>query len=114
MKILPFLGSPCAHLNLSASVSGRYRPKNVTSVKRFIQDVIRKTFEKELVFPNFHALGDGTNANIESRASAHVRKPGAGENKDRTAGCGIFDKSNIVIVLNLRKFVSNVQNTVVC
>ncbi|EAU88701.2 mitochondrial inheritance component mdm12 [Coprinopsis cinerea okayama7 len=35
--------------------------KNVTRVERFIQDVIRKTVEEELVFPNFHTLvmGDG-------------------------------------------------------
>ena len=30
--------------------------KNVTRVERFIQDVIRKTLEEELVFPNFHTL----------------------------------------------------------
>jgi distribution and morphology protein 12 len=30
--------------------------KNVTKVERFIQDVIRKTVEEELVFPNFHTL----------------------------------------------------------
>ncbi|KAH8117087.1 hypothetical protein DFH11DRAFT_1151611 [Phellopilus nigrolimitatus] len=30
--------------------------KNVTRVERFIQDVIRKTVEDELVFPNFHTL----------------------------------------------------------
>lgn len=30
--------------------------KNVTRVERFIQDVIRKTVEEELVFPNFHTL----------------------------------------------------------
>ncbi|KAJ3552295.1 hypothetical protein NM688_g4224 [Phlebia brevispora] len=30
--------------------------KNVTRVERFIQDVIRKTIEEELVFPNFHTL----------------------------------------------------------
>ena len=28
--------------------------KNVTRVERFIQDVIRKTVEEELVFPNYH------------------------------------------------------------
>ncbi|KAI0373060.1 mitochondrial distribution and morphology protein 12 [Pilatotrama ljubarskyi] len=35
--------------------------KNVTRVERFIQDVIRKTVEEELVFPNFQTfvLGDG-------------------------------------------------------
>ncbi|KAH9900950.1 hypothetical protein C8Q73DRAFT_225074 [Cubamyces lactineus] len=35
--------------------------KNVTRVERFIQDVIRKTIEEELVFPNFQTvvLGDG-------------------------------------------------------
>ena len=34
--------------------------KNVTRVERFIQDVIRKTVEEELVFPNFQTfvLGD--------------------------------------------------------
>lgn len=34
--------------------------KNVTRVERFIQDVIRKTVEEELLFPNYHtlALGD--------------------------------------------------------
>ncbi|OBZ65774.1 Mitochondrial distribution and morphology protein 12 [Grifola frondosa] len=30
--------------------------KNVTRVERFIQDVIRKTVEDELVFPNFHTI----------------------------------------------------------
>jgi len=30
--------------------------KNVTRVERFIQDVIRKTVEEELVFPNFHTI----------------------------------------------------------
>ena len=37
--------------------------KNVTRVERFIQDVIRKTVEEELVFPNFHTLlmGDQDN-----------------------------------------------------
>jgi len=30
--------------------------KNVTRVERFIADVIRKTVEEELVFPNFHTL----------------------------------------------------------
>ncbi|TFK46644.1 hypothetical protein OE88DRAFT_1775450 [Heliocybe sulcata] len=30
--------------------------KNVSRVERFIQDVIRKTVEEELVFPNFHTL----------------------------------------------------------
>lgn len=36
--------------------------KNVTRVEKFIQDVIRKTIEEELVFPNFHTLvlGDQT------------------------------------------------------
>jgi distribution and morphology protein 12 len=36
--------------------------KNVTRVEKFIQDVIRKTVEEELVFPNFHTLvmADGT------------------------------------------------------
>ncbi|KAI8989821.1 hypothetical protein BD414DRAFT_485276 [Trametes punicea] len=35
--------------------------KNVTRVERFIQDVIRRTVEEELVFPNFQTfvLGDG-------------------------------------------------------
>lgn len=30
--------------------------KNVPRVEKFIQDVIRKTVEDELVFPNFHTL----------------------------------------------------------
>ena len=30
--------------------------KNVTRVEKFIQDVIRKTVEEELVFPSFHTL----------------------------------------------------------
>ncbi|KIY46951.1 hypothetical protein FISHEDRAFT_46310 [Fistulina hepatica ATCC 64428] len=30
--------------------------KNVTRVERFIQDVVRKTVEEELVFPNFHTM----------------------------------------------------------
>ncbi|KAL1742854.1 hypothetical protein HDZ31DRAFT_42340 [Schizophyllum fasciatum] len=35
--------------------------RNVTRVEKFIQDMIRKTIEEELVFPNFHTLvmGDG-------------------------------------------------------
>ncbi|KAL1691378.1 hypothetical protein GGG16DRAFT_125018 [Schizophyllum commune] len=35
--------------------------RNVTRVEKFIQDMIRKTVEEELVFPNFHTLvmGDG-------------------------------------------------------
>ncbi|KAH0827121.1 hypothetical protein J3R83DRAFT_4809 [Lanmaoa asiatica] len=39
--------------------------KNVTRVERFIQDVIRKTVEEELVFPNFHTLvmGDQPQSN---------------------------------------------------
>ena len=36
--------------------------KNVTRVERFIQDVIRKTVEEELVFPNFHTLLMGDQA----------------------------------------------------
>jgi mitochondrial distribution and morphology protein 12 len=30
--------------------------KNVSRVERFIQDIIRKTIEDELVFPNFHTV----------------------------------------------------------
>ncbi|KIJ44325.1 hypothetical protein M422DRAFT_228407 [Sphaerobolus stellatus SS14] len=30
--------------------------KNVTRVERFIQDVIRKTVEEELLFPNYHTI----------------------------------------------------------
>lgn len=30
--------------------------KNVTRVERFIQDVVRKTLEEELVFPNYHTI----------------------------------------------------------
>ncbi|KXN91474.1 Mitochondrial distribution and morphology protein 12 [Leucoagaricus sp. SymC.cos] len=30
--------------------------KNVTRIEKFIQDVVRKTVEEELVFPNFHTL----------------------------------------------------------
>jgi distribution and morphology protein 12 len=30
--------------------------KNVTRVERFIQDVVRKTLEEELVFPNYHTV----------------------------------------------------------
>ncbi|KAI0647456.1 hypothetical protein C8Q79DRAFT_1000375 [Trametes meyenii] len=42
--------------------------KNVTRVERFIQDVIRKTIEEELVFPNFQTvvLGDGDQDTLES------------------------------------------------
>jgi len=36
--------------------------KNVSRVERFIQDVIRKTLEEELVFPNFHTLIIGDEA----------------------------------------------------
>ena len=34
----------------------RHVLKNVTRVEKFIQDVVRKTVEEELVFPNFHTL----------------------------------------------------------
>ncbi|KAH7889482.1 hypothetical protein F5I97DRAFT_1948056 [Phlebopus sp. FC_14] len=40
--------------------------KNVTRVERFIQDVIRKTIEEELVFPNFHTLILGEQPQQES------------------------------------------------
>ena len=30
--------------------------KNFTLVEKFIQDIIRKSIEEELVFPNFHML----------------------------------------------------------
>ncbi|KAI0672810.1 mitochondrial distribution and morphology protein 12 [Trametes maxima] len=41
--------------------------KNVTRVERFIQDVIRKTIEEELVFPNFQTvvLSDGDQDTLE-------------------------------------------------
>ena len=40
--------------------------KNVTRIERFIQDVIRKTVEEELVFPNFHTLLIGGSHNDQS------------------------------------------------
>ncbi|KAI0362551.1 hypothetical protein OH77DRAFT_1416824 [Trametes cingulata] len=42
--------------------------KNVTRVERFIQDVVRKTVEEELVFPNFQTfvLGDGDQDGADS------------------------------------------------
>jgi len=48
--------------------------KNVNRVERFIQDVIRKAVEEELVFPNFHTLVLGErNALVEVRSRCYIQ-----------------------------------------
>jgi len=53
---------PSIYIESEIGQTDKHVLKNVTRVERFIQDVIRKTVEEELVFPNFHTLlmGDGT------------------------------------------------------
>ncbi|KAJ7685636.1 hypothetical protein DFH06DRAFT_970291 [Mycena polygramma] len=47
---------PSIYLESEIGQTDKHVLKNVTRVERFIQDVIRKTVEEELVFPNFHTL----------------------------------------------------------
>lgn len=53
---------PSIYIESEIGQADKHVLKNVTRVERFIQDVIRKTVEDELVFPNFHTLvlGDPT------------------------------------------------------
>ncbi|KAF8621515.1 hypothetical protein AX15_007744 [Amanita polypyramis BW_CC] len=52
---------PSIYIESEIGQADKHVLKNVTRVERFIQDVIRKTVEEELVFPNFHTiiLGEG-------------------------------------------------------
>lgn len=52
---------PIISLDSEIGQADKHALKNVTRVERFIQDVVRKSVEEELVFPNFHTvvLGDG-------------------------------------------------------
>ncbi|KAF4614922.1 hypothetical protein D9613_002586 [Agrocybe pediades] len=52
---------PSIYIESEIGQADKHVLKNVTRVERFIQDIIRKTVEEELVFPNFHTLvmGDG-------------------------------------------------------
>ncbi|KDQ61189.1 hypothetical protein JAAARDRAFT_32191 [Jaapia argillacea MUCL 33604] len=47
---------PSIYIESEIGQADKHVLKNVTRVERFIQDVIRKTVEEELVFPNFHTL----------------------------------------------------------
>jgi len=47
---------PSIFIESEIGQADKHALKNVTRVERFIQDVIRKTIEEELVFPNFHTL----------------------------------------------------------
>ncbi|KDR73694.1 hypothetical protein GALMADRAFT_72361 [Galerina marginata CBS 339.88] len=47
---------PSIYIESEIGQADKHVLKNVTRVERFIQDVIRKTIEEELVFPNFHTL----------------------------------------------------------
>ncbi|OJA15836.1 hypothetical protein AZE42_12217 [Rhizopogon vesiculosus] len=47
---------PTILIESEISQADKHVLKNVTRIERFIQDVIRKTVEEELVFPNFHTL----------------------------------------------------------
>ena len=51
---------PTIYIESEIGQADKHVLKNVTRVERFIQDVIRKTIEEELVFPNFQTfvLGD--------------------------------------------------------
>jgi distribution and morphology protein 12 len=52
---------PVIHIESEIGQAEGHLLKNVSRVERFVQDVIRRTLEDELVFPNFHTiiLGDG-------------------------------------------------------
>jgi distribution and morphology protein 12 len=47
---------PSIYIESEIGQADKHVLKNVTRVERFIQDVIRRTVEDELVFPNFHTL----------------------------------------------------------
>ncbi|KAG6812416.1 hypothetical protein H0H92_002992 [Tricholoma furcatifolium] len=47
---------PSIYIESEIGQADKHVLKNVLRVERFIQDVIRKTVEEELVFPNFHTL----------------------------------------------------------
>jgi len=47
---------PSIYIESEIGQTDKHVLKNVTRVERFIQDVIRKTVDEELVFPNFHTL----------------------------------------------------------
>ncbi|KAI0080492.1 hypothetical protein K474DRAFT_198280 [Panus rudis PR-1116 ss-1] len=47
---------PSIYIESEIGQADKHVLKNVTRVEKFIQDVIRKTIEEELVFPNFHTL----------------------------------------------------------
>ncbi|KAF5386725.1 hypothetical protein D9615_001523 [Tricholomella constricta] len=47
---------PSIYIESEIGQADKHVLKNVTRVERFIQDVIRRTVEEELVFPNFHTL----------------------------------------------------------
>lgn len=47
---------PSIYIESEIGQTDKHVLKNVTRVERFIQDVMRKTVEEELVFPNFHTL----------------------------------------------------------
>jgi distribution and morphology protein 12 len=51
---------PSIYIESEIGQADKHVLKNVTRVERFIQDVIRRTVEEELVFPNYHTvlLGD--------------------------------------------------------
>ena len=47
---------PSIYIESEIGQADKHVLKNVTRVERFIQDVIRKTVEEELVFPNFQTF----------------------------------------------------------
>jgi len=47
---------PSIYIESEIGQADKHVLKNVTRVERFIQDIIRKTVEEELVFPNFHTI----------------------------------------------------------
>ncbi|KAH9843135.1 uncharacterized protein C8Q71DRAFT_698857 [Rhodofomes roseus] len=47
---------PSIYIESEIGQADKHVLKNVTRIERFIQDVVRKTVEEELVFPNFHTL----------------------------------------------------------
>lgn len=51
---------PIISIDSEIGQADKHALKNVTRVEKFIQDVVRKSVEEELVFPNFHTvvLGD--------------------------------------------------------
>jgi distribution and morphology protein 12 len=51
---------PVISIDSEIGQADKHALKNVTRIERFIQDVVRRTVEEELVFPNFHTvvLGD--------------------------------------------------------